>query len=103
VNANACTNCGGAGVVDTWDGKAIATCATCNGSGTRQRGDRSGDRAALEAERVQSWLVVDELQEQRDEARRYAEMLRDRLLSQPSMRAGAGAEPVMDLPWEVVE
>lgn len=51
MNANVCTECGGAGVVNTWRDRAMATCPTCDGTGQRQRGDRSGDRAALEAEK----------------------------------------------------
>ena len=99
MNANVCTECGGAGVVNTWRDRAMATCPTCDGTGQRQRGDRSGDRAALEAEkglateRVEAWLV-DELQHQRDVARRLAAQWRNRARS-----AGVDGE-YLPFPWE---
>lgn len=53
-------------------------------------------RSTLMAER-------DRALDQRNEARFLAEQLRDGLLSTSRYRNGAGAEPVMDLPWEVVK
>ena len=65
----------------------------------RQRGDRSGDRAALEAEkglateRVEAWLV-DELRHQRDVARRLAAQWRNRA------RSGGVDGEYLPFPWE---
>ncbi len=38
--------------VPSWRDRAMATCPTCDGTGQRQRGDRSGDHAALSTDPV---------------------------------------------------
>ncbi len=88
--------------IDCWE------CPTCRISMTAvdlgivlRHKDRVIER--LHATRSTLMAERDSALDQRNEARFLAENLRDGLLTTPRYRSGAGAEPVMDLPWEVVE
>jgi hypothetical protein len=91
--------------ITTLDCAACTTCVLSMNADSLRTVLAHRDRLIERLHATRSTLMAerDSALDQRNEARFLAENLRDGLLTTPRYRSGAGAEPVMDLPWEVVE